>query len=80
MPSSGLWEQAKPRPIRLRRIGARRSVADMQRAEAWRAETDVHREGMSSPDLPRTGINLALVPTELRDLIMHRLPDPPSTP
>jgi hypothetical protein len=52
----------------------------MQRVEAWRAETDVHREGMSSPDLPRTCINLALVPTELRDLIMHRLSDPPSTP
>jgi hypothetical protein len=27
---AGLWERAKPRPIRLRRIGARRSEADMQ--------------------------------------------------
>jgi hypothetical protein len=29
-PRAGLWEQAQPRPIRLRRIGARRSEADMQ--------------------------------------------------
>jgi len=37
MPSSGLWAQAQPRPIRLRRIGARRSAADMQSVEAWKA-------------------------------------------
>ena len=53
MPSSGLWEQAQPRPIRLRRIGARRSAADMQRVEARRAETNVRREGMGSPEPQR---------------------------
>jgi len=41
VPSSGLWEQAKP---------GWRSAADMQRVEAWRAETNVRREGMGSPE------------------------------
>ena len=42
-PSSGLWEQAQP---------GWRSAADMQRAEAWRAEVNVRREGTGSPDPP----------------------------
>jgi len=41
MPSSGLWEQAEP---------GWRSAADMQRVEAWRAETNVQREGVGSPE------------------------------
>ena len=41
MPSSGLWERAKP---------GWRSEADMQRAEAWRAEANVKREDLASPD------------------------------
>ena len=41
MPSSGLWEQAQP---------GWRSAADMQRVEAWRAETNVRREGVGSPE------------------------------
>jgi hypothetical protein len=44
MPSSGLWEQAQP---------GWRSAADMQRVEAWRAETNVRREGVGSPEPPR---------------------------
>jgi len=40
MPSSGLWKQAQP---------GWRSAADMQRAEAWRAEANVQREGLGSP-------------------------------
>jgi len=39
--SSGLWERAKP---------GGRSEADMQRAEAWRAEANVRREGMGIPE------------------------------
>ena len=42
MPSSGLWEQAKP---------GWRSAADTQRAEAGRAEANVQREGTGSPEL-----------------------------
>ena len=41
MPSSGLWEQAQP---------GWRSAADMQRVEAWRAETNVRRGGVGSPE------------------------------
>ena len=41
MPSSGLREQAQP---------GWRSAADVQRVEAWRAETNVRREGVGSPD------------------------------
>ena len=48
-PGAGLWEQAKPRPIRLRRIGARRSAADRQRAEAWGADVNVRRRGRAVP-------------------------------
>ena len=44
MPSSGLWEQAQP---------GWRSAADMQRVEAWRAEMNVRREGVGSPEPPR---------------------------
>jgi len=41
MPSSGLWKRAQ---------AGCRSEADMQRAEAWRAEANVRREGMGSPE------------------------------
>ena len=52
-PRAGLWEQAQPRPIRLRRIGARRSAADMQRAAGTTPAANVRRRGMgsSSPSL-----------------------------
>jgi hypothetical protein len=56
MPSSGLWEQAQP---------GGRSAADMQRAEAGRAEASVRREGVGSPehvghtDLAGVGVSLA---------------------
>ena len=40
VPSSGLWERAQP---------GWRSEADMQRAEAWRAEANVRRDGTGSP-------------------------------
>ena len=41
---AGLREQSRPRSIRLRRIGGRRSAADIQRAEA-----NVRRRGMANP-------------------------------
>jgi len=40
VPPSGLWERAQP---------GWRSEADMQRAEAWRAEANVRRGGMGNP-------------------------------
>jgi hypothetical protein len=40
MPPSGLWKRAQP---------GWRSEADMQRAEAWRAEANVRRGGMGNP-------------------------------
>ena len=41
MPSSGLREQTQP---------GWRSAADVQRVEAWRAETNVQREGVGSTE------------------------------
>ena len=41
MPSSGLWKRAEP---------GWRSEADMQRAEARRAEANVKREGVGGPE------------------------------
>jgi hypothetical protein len=53
LPSSGLWEQAEP---------GWRTAADMQRVEAWRAETNVRREGIGSPDALRTSVNYWMLP------------------
>ena len=53
LPSSGLWEQAEP---------GWRTAADVQRVEAWRAETNVVREGIDSPDALRTSVNDWMLP------------------
>ena len=61
MPSSGLWEQAKP---------GWRSAADMQRAEAWRAEANVRREGMGTPERQRGQCHLFSQPRRQKNATM----------
>ena len=70
MPSSGLWEQAQP---------GWRSAADMQRVEAWRAETNVRREGVGSPE-PHERVRQSLSLTRLGFLkSRHRVAQLPET-
>ena len=64
MPSSGLWEQAEP---------GWRTAADMQRVEAWRAETNDRREGIGSPDALRTSVSYWMLPVVNRAIWPVRL-------
>jgi hypothetical protein len=65
MPSSGLWEQAEP---------GWRTAADMQRVEAWRAETNDRREGIGSPDALRTSVNYWTLPAVPQGLLRDEDP------